>query len=186
MFVENEEEWIARSRAGDPAAYGKLVAAHEKSLFNIAYRMVGDYHDAQDLTQTALVKAHRSLDRHDCRYPFFAWVYRILVHEALDLLARRKRERTRDRGLAREVARSEAAPGPERSVQEHETDALVQEALQHLSPEYREVVVLRHFLDLSYREIGETIGVMEKTVKSRLFTARQQLRALLVRRGVTR
>lgn len=179
MTEFDEADRVRRSKAGDAQAFGELIDAHQRALFNVAYRMVGNYHEAQDLTQTALVKAYEKIGGFDGRCPFFGWVYRILVHEALNSIARRKRQRVL------EGVDPESAPGPETTFGEHEVEGIIQSALEALNEEQRQVIILRHFAQLSYYEIGETLGVPEKTIKSRLFTARQRLREILVRRGVT-
>jgi RNA polymerase sigma-70 factor (ECF subfamily) len=179
MDATDEVERVRRAKEGDTEAFEALIDAHQRSLFNIAYRMVGDHDEAEDLTQSAFVKAYQHIGRFDGRSPFFGWIYRILVNEALNLLARRKRQ------APLEEPGPDPGPGPEAECSDHETERIIHEALGLLTEDHRQVIILRHFVQLSYREIGDTLGVPEKTVKSRLFTARQQLREILVRRGVS-
>ena len=177
-MVEHEAELVARARAGDREAFGRLIETHQRSMFNVAYRMVGNYHDAQDLTQTAFVKAFEALAHFDRRCPFFGWIYRILINESLTFLRRRK-----SLGMLDETLASVAA-GPDECFHDRELDQVLQRSLMELSEEYRQVITLRHFLDLSYLEISEALAIPEKTVKSRLFTARIRLRDALRRHGV--
>jgi RNA polymerase sigma-70 factor, ECF subfamily len=164
--------WIGRCLRGDPAAFEPIVARYQRVLFSVALRMVGDYEDARDATQNAFVRAYERLDTYDPARRFFSWIYRIVVNECLNLRrARRPNERLTDV--------HEAPGGAADPVETAELHDRVQVALAALSDEYREVVVLRYFAELSYQEISEAIDVPEKTVKSRLFSARQRLAELL-------
>ena len=178
MATEDEETLVLRSLAGDRRAFGELVSAHQRVLFNVALRMLNDREDARDVTQTAFLKAWQKLHTYDRRNRFFSWIYRILLNEALNQLRRRRRLEPLD----------ERTVSPERSPEErteaHEIGAIVQDALMELGTEHRQVIILRHFHHLSHREIGDTLNVPEKTVKSRLYTGRQLLAGILRRRGV--
>jgi RNA polymerase sigma-70 factor (ECF subfamily) len=140
-------------------------------LFSVALRLIGDYEDARDATQNALVRAYVHLETFDPSRKFFSWIYRIVVNECLNVRrARRPQERL--------VDTIEAKAGPD-TVEALERRDQIQVALHKLTDEYREVIVLRHFAELSYAEISDVVGVPEKTVRSRLFTARQRLGELL-------
>ncbi len=162
----------ARCLAGDVNAFEDIVKRYQRGLFNVAYRMLGNYEDARDATQNAFVKAYQHLDTFDPGQRFFSWVYRILRNECLNVL--------RARHPSEPVSPGVAAAETSDPVEIRERRQAVQAALLRLSSEYREVVVLRHFTDLSYDEIGSALGIPAKTVKSRLYTARQQLGDLLV------
>jgi RNA polymerase sigma-70 factor, ECF subfamily len=178
MVAEDEEALVQRSLEGDGQAFGKLVDAYQGVLFNVALRMCNDREDARDATQTAFLKAWRNLGSYDRRHKFFSWIYRILVNETLNLLRRRRAQEPLDERL---VSRERS---PEEQVEANEISASVQAGLLELSMDYRQVIILRHFLQLSHREIGEMLHVPEKTVKSRLYTGRQLLGGILRRRGV--
>jgi RNA polymerase sigma-70 factor (ECF subfamily) len=178
MAAEDEETLVLRSLAGDRRAFGELVSTHQHVLFNVALRMLNDREDARDVTQTAFLKAWQKLHTYDRRNKFFSWIYRILLNEALNQLRRRRRLEPLD----------ERTVSPERSPEEwteaNEIGAIVQDALMELGTDHRQVIILRHFLHLSHREIGDMLNVPEKTVKSRLYTGRQLLGGILRRRGV--
>lgn len=178
MTAEDEETLVLRSLAGDRRAFGELVRAHQRVLFNVALRMLNDREDARDVTQAAFLKAWRKLHTYDRRNKFFSWIYRILLNEAFNQLRRRRRMEPLD----------ERTVCPERSPEErteaNELGAIVQGALMELSTDHRQVIILRHFHHLSHREIGDLLKVPEKTVKSRLYTGRQLLGGILRRRGV--
>lgn len=180
MHRDDDARLVHACLTGDRRAFGELVQKYEKKLYNVAYRVVNDSEDAMDATQAAFVKAYEKLDSFDPSYKFFSWLYRILLNESLTLVNKRKRFEQLDANLpVREK-------DPEQQFDALETNNHVQAALMHLKVEYRTVIVLKHFQGLSYREIGAILDVPEKTVKSRLFTARCQLRDILSKRGVIR
>jgi RNA polymerase sigma-70 factor (ECF subfamily) len=167
---ENDAELVRRCLGGDPEAFRPLVERYQKVLFNVAYRMVHDQEDARDLAQGALVKAYEKLGTYDPAFQFFSWIYRILVNETLNFLKRKKPSQSLD------AASDAASPGgPDQDLQARELGRRVRHALMSLPVEYREVVVLRHFAGLSYGEMSAALAIPEKTVKSRLYTARQRL-----------
>lgn len=173
--TRNEDSiWVAECLKGDLAAFEPLVRKYERVLFSVALRLVGDYEDARDATQNTFIRAYERLDRYDPERRFFSWIYRIAVNESLNF--RRARRPLRLEPLVGDV---EAPSAIIEALQATEVRQRVDEALAALSFEYREVIVLRHFVELSYEEISEATGVPEKTVKSRLFSARQRLATLL-------
>jgi RNA polymerase sigma-70 factor, ECF subfamily len=168
MISEDDAELVSRCLRGDPQAFEPLVARYEKVLFNVALRMVGNYEDAQDIAQTSFVKAYEKLASYDPRYRFFSWIYRIMMNESLNVLGRQKTHQPLDPGLT-----SADDPGEQARLQE--LSEQVQAGLMELPQDHREVLVLRHFGELSYVEMSSLLGIPEKTVKSRLYTARQRL-----------
>jgi RNA polymerase sigma-70 factor (ECF subfamily) len=131
-----------------------------------------------DATQATFVKAYESLHLFDPSRRFFSWIYRILLNESLNTVKSRKRLSALDESITVE------AKNPEERYDERETGRRVQAALMDLKTDHRVVIVLKHYQDMSYREMSEVIGVPEKTIKSRLFSARQQLKGILLRRGI--
>ena len=172
MVDTDDAAVVTRCLAGEHNAYEAIVHRYQKGLFNVALRMLGNYEDARDATQTAFIKAYEHLDSFNPEQRFFNWLYRILKNECLNILRGRRPSESVSLGLP---ASNGADP-----VEVRERHQAVQAALLTLSVEYREVVVLRHFTDLSYDEIAATLGIPTKTVKSRLYTARQQLGDRLV------
>jgi len=163
---------VERAAAGDESAFERLVERYQGKLFRVALRMLGDYDEARDATQTAFIKAYQKLASFNRQFRFFSWIYRILLNECLN----RQRDRRPHEPLAPELA---AAGTPLETLESSERRRRVQDAVLRLGMEYREVIVLRHFADLSYEEVAATLGIPEKTVKSRLYTARQRLMELL-------
>jgi RNA polymerase sigma-70 factor, ECF subfamily len=176
--VEDERDLVERSKRGDERAFAALVHAYQRVLFNLACRMVNDCEDARDLTQTVFLKAYAHLGGFDSRYRFFSWIYRIMMNESLNLLSRRRSQEELPRALAAEGGSAEEL---------HERNRLretIEESMKRLSPEHREVILLRHFLRLSHREMSDLLEIPEKTVKARLHSARRALQPILQRQGV--
>lgn len=173
MDSGDDVELVGRCLRGEVEAFEPLVARYQKVLFNLALRMLGDREDAQDVTQTGFVKAYEKLATYDPAYRFFSWIYRIVMNECLNLRQRRPSHESLDERLA-------SPDSPLFEAEAHETSERVQTGLLRLPAELREVLVLRHFLELSYGEISATLKLPEKTVKSRLYAARQRLGQILV------
>jgi RNA polymerase sigma-70 factor (ECF subfamily) len=161
---------------GDVQAFASLVERYERVLYNLALRMLGDVEEARDATQTAFLKAWENLARFNPRYRFFSWIYRITVNQCLNQIDRRRRHEPLDPDFEL-PSREDAAA----RLRAREASEQVQGALLQLTPQHREVVILRHFLEMSYGEIAGTLEIPEKTVKSRLYEARQKLCELLPR-----
>lgn len=149
-----------------------LVDRYQKRLYNLALRLLADVQDAEDVIQTVFFNAFVKLHTFDPRYRFFSWIYRMTVNESLNVLKRRKRT------VALEDAPDMAAPAT-RSSGAVEAQERLDKALQRLQPDDRAVVVLKHLESFSYEEIADVLDIPVRTVKSRLFTARERLRLTL-------
>jgi RNA polymerase sigma-70 factor (ECF subfamily) len=164
---------VSQTLAGQNEAFGQLVGRYQKVMYTVALRMLGNTADAQDATQDAFVKAYQRLASFDGKHRFYSWMYRILVNECLNV--------NRDRRPEDALGDNEESDGtPFDTMLESERREQIQMALLQLTPEYRTVVVLRHFAGQSYGEIAEALAIPEKTVKSRLYSARQRLGELLL------
>lgn len=168
---------VQRCLNGERDAFGVIVDRYQKVVFNAAFRILNDREDASDITQAVFLKAFENLKSYNGNFRFFSWLYRIAVNESLNF--QKQRSRT---GLVDEEI-SSLEKGPEELLQDIELGEQVQSALMTLSVDYRTVIVLNHFHGLSYKEIGFVLDMPEKTVKSRLFTARQLLKECLLRKG---
>lgn len=171
------------------AAFDELVDRYERRIFNLVYRMIGDYDEAADLTQDTFVAAYRSFDGFRSEAGPYTWLYRI----AVNVCKNRFRERDR-RGMESlsldddeiliggQALQSTAAcplPSPERALEREEMRRLVEEAIQSLPDEYRIVAVLRDLHGLSYREIADAADLSIDVVKTRIARARGMLRRKL-------
>lgn len=169
---------VIESRQGSREAFEELLSIYEKPIFNAAYRILNDYEDARDVTQNVFLKAYDGLKSFDQKHRFFSWIYRIAVNESLNLRTAKRPQGNLDDARIRELHT------PEKALGQRELDEFIQAALMSLAIDYRIVIVLRHFNHCSYRDIGEILDIPEKTVKSRLFTARNLLRESLSGMGV--
>ena len=176
MDRDPDEALIARCRQGESAAFTVLIGRYQRPIYNAAYRVLGNADDAADITQVVFLRIAERLDEYDARYKFFSWIYRIALNEALNLLRRQGREEPLED--AEDLPDGNHAD-PQWRAEEAERSARIQGALMKLKPEDRMLLVLRHYSECSYREIGEALGLDEKTVKSRLYEARQRMRGLL-------
>ena len=175
----DEAGLVQRCLQGDAEAFRPLVERYQHVLYRVALRMLGDAEDARDCAQNAFMKAYTNLANYDVRFRFFSWLYRILLNDCLNVLRARRPIEALDPFL-------EGADNPFEHARSNETRDRVRAAILQLSPEHREVIVLRHLADLSYTEIADMTGLPEKTVKSRLFSARQRLADLLLTTGAAR
>ena len=171
-----DDALIARCQGGDRGGFAALVTRYQRPVYNLAFRMLGDRDEARDVAQAAFLKALESLHRFDRRFRFFSWLYRIAMNEALDVLGRRGRQtELTDVHMADD--------DPMRDVATADLGERVRGALGTLSPDHRAVLVLRHYQELSYEEIGQVLELPDATVKSRLYEARERLRVRLAGAG---
>ncbi|MFB4312702.1 RNA polymerase sigma factor SigE [Actinomadura sp. 21ATH] len=173
-----EAEWA-------PPSWDEVVREHSGRVYRLAYRLTGNQHDAEDLTQEVFVRVFRSLSNYTPG-TFEGWLHRITTNLFLDMA--RRRQRIRFEGLADDAAErlQGREPTPAQAFDDANFDADVQAALDALAPEYRAAVVLCDIEGLSYEEISATLGVKLGTVRSRIHRGRAQLRAALEHRAPLR
>ncbi|MEU0843303.1 RNA polymerase sigma factor SigE [Streptomyces sp. NPDC005962] len=168
--------------AWTPPTWEEIVSTHSARVYRLAYRLTGNQHDAEDLTQEVFVRVFRSLSTYTPG-TFEGWLHRITTNLFLDMV--RRRQRIRFDALAEDAA--ERLPSREPSPQQHfndtHFDADVQQALDTLAPEFRAAVVLCDIEGLSYEEIAATLGVKLGTVRSRIHRGRSHLRKALQHRA---
>lgn len=160
-------------KRGDRRAMAQLVSRYERPVFNAAYRILGNVDDAADITQTVFLKVFEHIADYDPKFRFFSWIYRIAINESLNQVKKRCRQEP--------LAASQASPwrSPEEHLESNRLSNRVQGALMELNEEYRTVVVLKHMSGCSYQQISEILQIPEKTVKSRLYSARQLMKKSL-------
>lgn len=172
---------IARAKEGDAAAFEVLVQTYQNSVYRLALRMCGNAHDAEEVAQEAFVAAWKGLPNFRGESKFSSWLYQLTSHAAVDFLRREKRHRGTE--PIEEQVHLAAEGTPAEAAEAAELQAAVQQALQELSPEHREIFLLRQMQQLSYDEIGQLLGLGSGTVKSRLNRAKKQLQQNLLRQG---
>lgn len=163
-----------------PPSWDEVVREHSDRVYRLAYRLTGNTHDAEDLTQETFIRVFRSLASYKPG-TFEGWLHRITTNLFLDMA--RRRSRVRMEGLPEDTDRIVGDdPSPEQVFSDTHLDPDLQAALDELPPEFRAAVVLCDVEGLSYEEIGATLGVKLGTVRSRIHRGRQALRASLERR----
>jgi RNA polymerase sigma-70 factor (ECF subfamily) len=176
---------VARARSGDESAFRALVERHSRSIFRLAFRMTGNEHDAEDVVQETFLKAYRRLSQFEERAHFGSWLYRIAANCAYDAL--RARARREEQAPLPEppqeddplVAIAADGPSPDRLVFSGQVQQRVKTAMARLSERERAAFVLRHFEQMSTKEIGDTLGLDEGAVKHSVFRAVRKLREAL-------
>jgi len=178
MAKVDDLQLVEKCLAGDSSAFGKLLATYQKAIFNLALRMTGSYEDAQDITQAVFIKAYEKLESYNPEFKFFSWIYRMAVNSSINFLKQKRQT----------VALSEMMVATEKNPEEQylitETNREVLDSLMELSIDYRVAIILRHFGGFSYQEMSYILNIPEKTVKSRLFSARMNLRQILSKHGI--
>ena len=183
---------VRRCLAGDAAAWEELVQRHHRRIYNICYRFAGSADDAQDLTQEVFIKMYRTLQSYDVgKGAFMTWVTTITRNLLVDHFRKTKQDRVTDSLDAAPSEHEDAMPlseqiedqgaTPDARAQSQQVGETVHKALQKLSPDLREAVILRDLQDMDYREIATVLKVPEGTVKSRINRGRAELARLLQR-----
>jgi len=174
---------------GPTEAFDEFFQAYEQRIFNLVYRLVGDYEDAADLTSETFVRALRSYHKFRRESHPYTWIYRIALNLCKNYF-RQQQHRSRVHAFSLDTPtehRGDQLPrdikddgqAPQERLEAKELEAQVAKCLLDLRPEFRTLIVLRDLQGLSYQEIGVIVGCSEKAVKSRLFRARMQLREAL-------
>lgn len=173
-----EPHVIAAAQRGDKLAFAQIVAEFQTPVYNLAYRMLGNRNDAEDAAQETFLRAYAQFHSYDAKQNFGTWLLSIAAHYCIDRLRRRKFQwLSYDDPRWDETAPPLAAadPTPEQQALAQEREEQVQQALQKLPPQYRLVLVLKYWNELSLEEISQLTGDNVGTIKVKLFRARQML-----------
>jgi RNA polymerase sigma-70 factor (ECF subfamily) len=182
----SDSELILRVRKGDGSAYRPLVERYQQRIHAMVYGMVRDAEEARDITQNAFIKAYQNLASFRIESSFYTWLYRIAMNLAIDHTRKNRRRKTT--GFDEAVASRDEdgtildlhqSDSPQKALQRKELHDRIFRALDELSEDQREVILLREVEGLSYKEIADAMGIPEGTVMSRLFYARKRMQALL-------
>jgi len=185
-----EAQLIERCKAGDSLAFDELISAHQDRVFNTAFRLMGNYEEALDLTQEVFLNCFRKIENFKGDSALSTWLYRITVNTA-----KNRWKYQQSRGLNRMTSMDapmdaddeervkqfpDSQPTPRKVATDREAMAYFEKQLDHLNEEHREVLVLRYMEELSYEEIADILGLSLGTVKSRIHRARNELRDVMV------
>ena len=187
--ANNEAQLIERCKAGDTLAFDELISAHQDRVFNTAFRLMGNYEEALDLTQEVFLNCFRKIANFKGDSALSTWLYRITVNTA-----KNRWKYQQSRGLNRMTSMDapmdaddeervkqfpDNQPTPRKVATDREAMAYFEKQLEHLNEEHREVLVLRYMDELSYEEIAEILDLSLGTVKSRIHRARNELRDVM-------
>lgn len=177
----DEKKLIERASGGDPAAFNRLMEAHEKRMYAVALRMCANREDAQDCLQEAMLRVYRAISSFRGQSSFSTWVYRITMNTCLDELRKKKNKQNTslDNLLDQGWAPSDGENVPEKQAMLSETRRQISTAIQELPEDMRAAVVLRDVHGLAYDEIADALCTNVGTIKSRISRAREKLREKL-------
>ncbi|WP_010252495.1 RNA polymerase sigma factor [Acetivibrio cellulolyticus] len=183
---EKERNLVEKSKSGDVEAFEQLIESCQKKVFNIAYRMIGNYDDANELAQEVFIKAFRSIKKFKGDSLFSTWIYKVTANVCLDEIRRRKKKMVvsldeeieySDGEVKRQIA--DNAPTPDIAAETNEVKNAVNKSIQELPEDYKSIIILRDIQGFSYEEISKIFNCPEGTVKSRINRARQALKKIL-------
>lgn len=185
--MNEEQVWLEQSRRGDKAAFGKLIEAYQRPVYNLAYRMLNNSGEAEEAAQEAFIRAYTRLHTYDPSHKFSTWMLSITSNYCIDLIRKRRALLLSiDEPLPPHPAlMSDGQKGPEAQLVMNEQQEMVQSLLQELPADYRQAVILRYWHELSYEEIAEMMDTTVSAIKSRLFRARRQLAEIGMANGLS-
>jgi RNA polymerase sigma-70 factor (ECF subfamily) len=183
----NDEHIVERALTGDPEAFGEIVRRWERRIFALTYGMLGREEDARDATQETFLAAFRNLRGFRGEAKVSSWLHRIAVNQCI---TRQRRAKVRNEAALDDEQEKDAASfsapltySPALAIERRQTTQAVRRAVNGLPVELRQVIVMKEFEELTFREISEALDLPLSTVKSRLYTALQQLQMRLRKFG---
>jgi RNA polymerase sigma-70 factor (ECF subfamily) len=175
----SDAEYVRRLQRGETEAFEILVRRHEKTIFNLVYRMLGDYDEAAETSQEVFLSAYRSIDRFRGDANFSTWLYRIALNQTSTRRKSLNRLQLRNVPIDDTEPVRDPQPGPAETIEKKEIRERVQSALNTLEPDDATVILLRDLQDIPYEEVARLLEIPVGTVKSRLHRARQALKSQL-------
>ena len=179
-----DEELVAAILDGDAALYTDLVERYRGRLINYLNRFLGNFQESEELSQEVFLRVYRALDRYNPKYRFSTWLFRVAKNAAIDLIRKRRlklvpMQRFGVDGQTQEREFESEERDPYRTLRNVERRQAIGAAIDGLKEEYRELIQLRHFAEMTYEEIAEFKGMPLGTVKNKLFRGRRMLKARL-------
>lgn len=182
----SESRLIEKAKSGDIDAFTELLYLYNDKIYHLAYRMLGNSHEAEDVSQETFLRVYTNLERYDDKYKFSTWVYRIATNLCIDRIRKKKADFSLDDNWNSEEEMDlyskipNYSKSPEDEVISNEEQEILQNAISNLPPKYRAIMTLRYVNDLSVQEIGDITNLSKATVKTRLHRGREYLRKQLV------
>ena len=174
--MKDDNELVYEVIHGSISSFELLIERYQQTIFNIIFRMVGDFETSRDLTQDVFVKAFEKMGGFNYKYRFYSWIYRIAINEAINYNKKRRKNISLT-GIDQLLAENSEAS-------DHESmNRLLHKGLLNLTEDYRILVLLKYYFGLSYEDITETTHIPVKQVRSRLYIAREKLRKGLIANG---
>lgn len=181
----DDRSLVERILGGERDLFTVLMSRYERRIINYVYRITHRYEEAHDLAQEIFVKVYLALDRYDSKYQFSTWLFRIAQNSAIDALRKKSiievplSRPTDDEPSGKEREFADGGVSPYRALKNKQLSAAIDEAVRQLPADYRELIQLRHFAELSYEEIASMKKLPLGTVKNKLFRARNLLKEAL-------
>lgn len=182
----SDQELVARTQAGDPAAFDQLVVRFSPRLYGLVYNMTSNHEDTNDLLQEIFAKAYRAIGGFQGKSSFYTWIHTIAVNRTLNFLKKRGKRYSISLDDADAAVENDplfieatASSDPVREAGLKELQKKLNEALFKLSPKHRAVVTMFDIQGMPHAEIAKILGVSEGTVRSRLFYAHRELQSYL-------
>ncbi len=179
MGADQESLWVAQARQGNQEAFAKLVEAYQVPVYNLAYRMLGSTAEAEDATQETFLRVYTRFDTYDPTRKLSSWILSIASHHCVDRLRRRRESTVSMEEIMAWRWVPDEKPRPEERVVTREKSREMRRILDALPAQYRLVIVLRYWYDMSYEEIADVTESTVSAVKSRLHRARQVVASML-------
>ncbi|MBU1087204.1 MAG: sigma-70 family RNA polymerase sigma factor [Candidatus Omnitrophica bacterium] len=187
--IAQEKQLILKVQQGDRQAFNQLMLKYHRQVFNIAFRIFGDYHQADEIAQDVFVRVFKAIKQFEFNSRFFSWLYRITINLSRNKIKKNVKVNQRNLSLdapylnaddtyvSREIP--DLSMAADRGILDKELNELIQCALNSLDYDFREVIILRDIQQLTYEEIGQILEINLGTVKSRLHRARGMLASIL-------
>ncbi len=184
LLSQNEAILIDKAQKGDIESFELLIENYQKKAFNIAYRMLGNLEDANDVTQEALVKVYRSIGAFRGNSSFSTWLYSIVNNTCIDFIRKNRKfdliyiEQEHE-GTNYQIDIPDRLNTPEKLLEKNEVKKIIHDGINQLNYDHRNIIILRDIQGLSYKEIGEILHISLGTVKSRISRARDNLKEII-------
>jgi RNA polymerase sigma-70 factor, ECF subfamily len=169
-LTDDDHDVIRQVLKGDVNKYRLLVEKHQRAVFNLCYQMLNNFEDAEELTQDVFVRAYEHLGGFRFKYRFFSWIYRIAINRTLAHIKQQSRL-TGIEDIRHKMAATDEA--------DNDRSTHLKMAIDLLKENYKTVIILKYYEQLSYKEMSVILEIPEKTIRSRLYDARIKMKQLL-------